>query len=54
MLQDVIATDGWFDIVETRTLVGLKSLDLRNNCIGEADVEERRDDWKVLGVEVLL
>ena len=53
-LEEVIATDGWFDIVETRTLVGLKRLDLRNNCIGEADVEERRGDWKVLGVEVLL
>jgi hypothetical protein len=54
MLEEVIATDGWFDVVETRTLVGLKRLDLRNNCIGEADVEERRGDWKVLGVEVLL
>jgi len=54
MLEEVIATDGWFDIVETRTLVGLKRLDLRNNCIGEADVEDRRGDWEVLGVEVLL
>jgi hypothetical protein len=54
MLEEVIATDGWFDVVETRTLVGLKRLDLRNNCICEADIEERRGDWKVLGVEVLL
>jgi hypothetical protein len=54
MLEEVIATDGWFDVVETRTLVGLKRLDLRNNCIGEADVEDRRGDWEVLGVEVLL
>jgi hypothetical protein len=54
MLEEVIATDGWFDVVETRTLVGLKMLDLRNNYIGEADVEDRRGDWKVLGVEVLL
>ena len=54
MLEEVIATDGWFDVVETRTLVGLKMLDLRNNCIGEADVEDRRGDWEVLGVKVLL
>lgn len=53
-LEELIATDGWFEVVETRTVVGLKLLDLRNNCIGEADVEERRGDWEVLGCEVLL
>ena len=53
-LEEVIAKDGWFDVVETKTVVGLKRLDLQNNLIGESDVEDRRQDWKVLGCEVLL
>lgn len=52
-LSVVLATDGWFDSIETKSVVGLTLLDLTNNHI-EGDIDDQRIDWNAVGCNVRL
>ena len=52
-LSVVIATDNWFDKIDTKSVVGLNQLDLSSNYI-QGDIDDQRKDWVALGCEVRL